>query len=111
MHEATFTAFVTNNDLMQFVKELTCNENTLDLLLVNDPFAIYNVAVITPFCTGDHNAETWHAWFPLDSPDVYTASSFDYKRANYALLSSHLGNINWLQLFMSVSLDNVEGIW
>ena len=67
--------------------------------------------VIPPFCTSDHNAVIWHAWFPLDSTDVCSALSFDIKHANYALLSSHLSYINWPQLFMSVSPDNVEGLW
>ena len=84
MHEATFAAFITNNGLTQLVKEPTRNENILDLLLVDDPFAFYNVAEIPPFCTSDHNAVTWHASFPFDFPDVCTPSSFDFKHAKYA---------------------------
>ena len=79
--------------------------------MVNDPLAIYNVAVIPPFCTSDRNDVTWHAWLPTDSHDVCIASSFDLKHANYDLLSSHLSKIYWPQLFMSVSPDNVEVIW
>ena len=45
------------------------------------------------------------------APDVCTASSFDLKHANYALLSSNASNINRPQLFMAVSPDNFEGIW
>ena len=79
-HEATFAAIVTINGLTQLVKEPTCNENIFDLLFINNPLAIYNVAVISLFYTSDHNTVTW---FPLDSLDVCTASRFYFKYANY----------------------------
>ena len=88
MHEATFATFVTNNGHTQLVKSI------LGLILVKDPLAIYSLAEIPPFCTSDQNAVTWHVWFPIDSPDICIASSFEFKHANYSLLSAQRNNIN-----------------
>ena len=44
MHEATLAIYVINNGLTQFLKEPT-HKNILNLLLISDPLAIYDVTV------------------------------------------------------------------
>ena len=66
--------------------------------MVNDAVAIYDVTVLQPFSTSDQCALSWRTWFSQVT-QVVGDSVYDFKRANYAMLSNYFQNIDWLQLF------------
>ena len=67
-HEACLGSSIVNNGLEQLVTESTRNNNTLDILIVNDPLTTCNVSVVPPFCTSDHKAVTWFSQLPYNVP-------------------------------------------
>lgn len=108
--ESEFANFIIANGLTQLVTQPTRNAHILDLLMVNDPLAVFEVTVQQPFSTSDHNIVTWRTWFPEQKNEA-CVSNFDFKRANYVSLAEHMSNINWLELFSFVAPNNIEGIW
>ena len=105
-----FASFVVNNGFTQLIKQPTHKNKILDLIMVNDAVAIYDVTVLQPFSTSDHCALSWRTWFPQVA-QVVGDSGYDFKRANYAILSNYFQNSDWLQLFTRVPPNDVEGIW
>ena len=77
--------------------------NFLDLQLVSDPLAVYNVSVGSPFSTSDHCVITWNTtWFPLMQSNL-SFMSHDFKRADFKIMIlQFLGSIDWVNLFISV---------
>ena len=54
--EQSFINFIHDFGLCQLICEPTRGRNILDLLLVNDPLIISDVALDVPFCTSDHES-------------------------------------------------------
>ena len=54
MHASAFANFVISNGLIQLIKESMHNQNILDLLIVDEPLAIYDISVLPPFSTNDY---------------------------------------------------------
>ena len=110
VHTSAFANFAISNGLTQLIKT-THNQNILDLLIINDPLAIYDISVLPPFSTSDHFVLTWHIWFPLDlHDDAHNNFSYNFKHANYTNLANLLSNVNWHYLFAQVVFGDVEGI-
>ena len=65
--EACFAKFIINNSITHLVSKPTCINNLVDLLLVNDPLAVFNVQVLQPFSTSNHSSDTWQTWFLCDT--------------------------------------------
>ena len=107
--EACLCSFVTDNGLQQLVHDNTRLNNTLDLLLTSDPFAIANVTVTPPFSTSDYSSITWCAWFPLAQSRL-EAPDHDFRRADFNGMCAYFAGIDWVQLFTCVAPDNVNGI-
>ena len=63
LHAVDFAHFIVQIGLSQLVKELTLASNFLDLLLVSDPLAVYDVSVDSLFSTSDHCVIAWNTWF------------------------------------------------
>jgi len=55
-----FTTFITENYFSPFVFEPTRGSNLLDQISCNDPCAIVNVQVDSPFSSSDHNSITFN---------------------------------------------------
>lgn len=70
---------IVDNGLLQLVNEPTriATATVLDLLIVNDPYFVYNVSVTTPFNTSDHNAISWSCWFPCTALLLTTAAGYN----------------------------------
>ena len=98
------------NGLSQLVKEPTLASNFLDLLLVSNSLAVYNVSVSSPFSTSDHNIIAWNTWFPLIQSNL-SCTSYDFKRADFNMISQSLGSIEWVNLLISVPPNDVNGLW
>ena len=110
LHAVDFAHFIVHNGLSQLVKEPTLASNFIDLLLVSDPLAVYNVSVGSPFSTSDHCVITWNTWCPLMQSNL-SFTSHDFKRADFNMISQFLGSINWVNLFISVPPNDVNGLW
>ena len=110
LHAVDFAHFIVHNGLSQLVKEPTLASNFLDLLLVGDPFAVYNVSVGSPFSTSDHCVITRNTWFPLMQSNL-SFTTHDFKRADFNMISQFLGSIDWVNLFISVPPNDVNGLW
>ena len=110
LHAVDFAHFIVLNGLSQLVKEPTLASNFLDLLLVGDPLAVYNVSVGSPFSTSDHCVIMWNTWFPLMQSNL-NFMSHDFKRADFNMISQFLGSIDWVNLFISVPPNDVNGVW
>ena len=54
--EVLFANYVIESGLTLLVSEPTIGNNILDMLLVNDPQAMFHATVTVPFNTSDHNA-------------------------------------------------------
>ncbi len=108
--EACLVTFIVDNGLLQLITQPTRLNNTLDLLITNDPLAVHNVAVNTPFSTSDHNAIAWQAWFPRTARETATLRR-DFRRADYAALNMHLSGIDWVHLFASAAPNDVNSVW
>ena len=80
--------------------------------MVSDPLAVYNVSVGSPFSTSDHCVITWNTtWFPLMQSNL-SFMSHDFKRADFKIMiSQFLGSIDWVNLFISVPPNDVNGLW
>ena len=111
LHDSMLANFVLNTGLSQLVNLPTRESNILDLLMVSDPLAVFDVDVQQPFSTSDHGVVSWRTWFPGNDPCNAYDKYLDFKHANYAGLAEHLSSVNWLQLFTCIPPNNVEGIW
>ena len=85
--EALFANYVTESGLTQLVSEPTRGNNILDLLLVNDPQAVFYATVTVPFSTSDHNAIQWSNMLPISAHDnnfdnYNNVNMYDFKTAN-----------------------------
>ena len=110
LHTVDFAHFTAHNGLSKLVKEPTLASNFLDLQLVSDPLAVYNVSVGSPFSTSDHCVIMWNTWFPLMQSNL-NFTSHDFKRADFNMISQFLGSIDWVNLFISVPPNDVNGLW
>ena len=108
--EACLSSFVTDNGLQQLVHDNTRLNNTLDLLLTSDPFAIADVTVAPPSSTSDHSSIKWRAWFPITQPRP-EATGHDFRRTDYNGMCAHFTGIDWVQLFTCIAPDEFNGIW
>ena len=90
-HASAFANFDISIGSTQLIKDSTYNQNILDLLVVNDPLAIYEISVLPPFSSSDHCVLTWHTWFPLDlHDDAHDNFCHDFKHANCTNLAISL---------------------
>ena len=60
LYASEFASFVVNNGFTQLIKQPTRTNKIIDLLMVNDAVAIYDVTVLQPFSTSDHCAKIAH---------------------------------------------------
>ena len=110
LHAVDFAHFSVHNGLSQLVKEPTLTSNFLDLLLVSDPLVVYNVSVGSHVNTSDHCVITWNTWFHLMQSNL-SFTSHDFKHADFNMISQFLGSIDWVNLFISVPPNDVNGFW
>ena len=114
--EALFANYVFKSGLTQLLSEPTRDNNILDLLLMNDPQAVFYTAVTEPFSISDHNAIQWSIMLPICAYDgnfdhYNNVNMYDVKRANYDALLHYLGSVNWITLFTRCAPNDVEKIW
>jgi hypothetical protein len=109
-----------NNGFSQLVTEPTRQENTLDLVLCNDPLLISDCRVGVPFGCGSHVSDHCTVVFSMTLPDrfnyndvaslqppfVYTK---DFKHADFVSINHFLNGIDWYG--MLANDHDVNSIW
>jgi Reverse transcriptase (RNA-dependent DNA polymerase)/Endonuclease-reverse transcriptase len=93
-----FFNFANDNGLIQMVSGPTRNINTLDLLLVNDPLIISDLAIDVPFCSSDHESLNFSVLIDI-SPESYAAEpsaiKYSWDNADWDALRNFCFNVDW----------------
>ena len=93
-----------------FVFEPTRGSNLLDQILCNDPCAIFNVQVDSPFSSSDHNSVTFNLLLPTD-PQLNVNNTdfprFDYRNADWNCINAEFCKINWIHQIDQLDCDQV----
>ena len=104
-----FTDFIQRRSLFQYVLSPTRNDNILDLVFCNDHFSIFDLSVMAPFNTSDHNSISFKVLSGSNSLfDTNAVPKFNYKKANWGSIHDSLANVNWFNLFSNLP---VECLW
>lgn len=64
-----------------------------------------------PFGANDSNTTVWHGCIPHEHADSNCQMLYNYRHANDNKLFKYYFNVDWVHLFTTVMLNNVEGIW
>jgi len=97
--------FAINNGFTQLVKYPTRNDNILDIVLVNEPNAVFDVHVDLPFGCSDHSRVDFTVVLELaltsNIPDASTKQSkcYQWGDADYEGIGDFLASYDWDQLF------------
>ena len=92
--------------------EPTRGRNILDLLLVNDPLIISDVALDVPFCTSDHESFVFKIYLhyeSLSSNIVPNVPRFARSKADWFSLSIYCFSFDWRYIFNQCS--NANAVW
>jgi hypothetical protein len=112
--------FVIHNGYVQAVRDATRKNNTLDIVLTNEPLTLCDVCVASPVGSSDHCqinfvvaiAPTIAAQHSIEGNDCRQQQwqlSYDWREADFTSMSYYLNSIDWLQL-LSVSLT-ADSLW
>lgn len=104
-----FVEFVNRSALSQHVSEPTRNQNILDLVLSNDPFAVTECVVREPFSTSDHNIVSFSLYFCSIMYDANDTTWFDYSRADWDSFNAYISETNWQSVYSNC--QDSEQVW
>ena len=105
-----FTTFIAENYFSPFVFEPTRGSNLLDQILCNDPCAIFNVQVDSPFSSSDHNSITFNLLLPIDPQSNVNNTDFprfDYRNADWNCINAEFCKIDWIRQIDQLDCDQV----
>ena len=89
--------------------------NTLDLILVNDPFVVFGLELCCPFSTSDHASLEFSIMTPSEPNKVVDSANHcipvrsafpDWKRADFVGLAADLADIDWESLHYTALTPN-----
>ena len=114
----SFLNCVIDNGLSQIVCCNTRNENILDLVLCNAFDNIPVADIVPPLVSSDHGCVKFdtelkciknsiNTMIPTYT-DINILTNYNYKKANFTILSNYLTSIDWIALF---SQKNVNDMW
>ena len=103
-----FLDVMTENGFTQYVDSPTRGDNVLDLVFVNDDFAVTDVNVIPPFSTSDHNSVSFNLTFLSPSPYSPICNNYKFTNENLKLICDDLELANWADMFET---DDLECVW
>ena len=96
------------NGFTQYVNSPTRGDHVLDLVFVNDDFAVSGVEVGPPFSTSDHNSISFNlVYLPPASP-MSALPKYKFDKDNLKLICDDLKFINWFTIF---DTDDLEKVW
>ena len=93
--------FSISQSFSQVVETATRGNNLLDVVLSNEPLAIYNANVLQPFSSSDHCQVEFsvlcdNACVAPDQ-DSYV-KRYDWRKANYGAMADYISSVNWFEL-------------
>jgi len=98
-----FKQFVSRESLVQLVNEPTryntysSTANTLDLVMSNDTFAVFDLVISAPFANSDHCSLEFKLALNNSSEPVID-SKYDFRNADWDEITSSLSVMNWNDL-------------
>jgi len=106
--------FAVFNGLNQCTPEPTRSGNLLDLVFINDPLVVSDIAVTSPFSTSDHNSVEVNFLYTkgtlaTSSKDVKETKRFKWELGDYDSMRSYLSQYNWNDLFTYCL--TVDSLW
>jgi len=105
-----FVEFVNKSALCQHVLQSTRNQNILDLVFSNDPFAVTECVVREPFSTSDHNIVAFSLYFcSVIYAGADDTSWFDYSRADWDSLNAYISETDWQSVYSNC--QDSEQVW
>lgn len=102
--ENIFIEFFTQLHLSQFITVPTRGTNILDLLFSNEKDLVFDISVISPFSSSDHNAISFSINCSFPKPKIYYSRNF--KLANYSAINNYLVCYPWDHILSSST--NIE---
>jgi hypothetical protein len=94
-----FYDFANDHGLTQLVSESTRGDNTLDLVLCNDPLLISDVETSPPFGSSDHDSITFRICDLNACAPTTSVTIRSWKKADWQLLAGHYFNLDWRYIF------------
>jgi len=104
-----FIEFVNKSALFQHVIQSTRLDNTLDLVLSNDPFAILNCNVFEPFSSSDHNIVNFDLYYCSLVNANHDIEFYDYAKADWESFNEFIYDYDWKTVFNSCT--DCEELW
>ena len=93
----------------QFVLSPTRDNNVLDLILSNDCNCVFNVNVVEPFSSSDHNSVEFHVLSSHVSNSLPQSQSrlfyHNFNRADWDGMHNFLANVNFNNVFGNDSIE------
>ena len=102
-----FLEFVRQQSLLQCVHEPTRADNILDLVLTDDPFAIFDLHVLPPFSTSDHNSIVFKIRANMELYNTSRMPHHIFKLADWDAIFTDLNSVDWSSLFNNA----IETCW
>ena len=79
----------------------------LDLVFVNDDFAVSGVVVGPPFSTSDHNSVSFRLVYLVSSALKSSQSRYRFDAENLKLICDDLSFVDWSSIFYTTDLETV----
>ena len=102
--------FISQNGFSQLMLSPIHGDNIINLIIASGKHSLFNVDLQPPFSTSDHAAITWQTQPPSVTPESNKATH-NFARADYDSLEQYFNGINWLDLFLPVPPNDVNGLW
>ena len=103
-----FLDVMIENGFTQYVNSPTRGDNILDLVFVNDDFAVTDVNVIPPFSTSDHNSISFNIIYLSPSPHSPICNKYKFTNDSLKLICDDLKMADWSAMFET---DDLECVW
>ena len=84
--------------------------NILDLVFVNDQYALFDLEVIEPFCTSDHSSVVFKLVYDKSVGTMYNQTKqvrYNFSKANWSLIVESTAAVDWDFLFSGVNYDSI----
>ena len=100
-----FLDIMTETGFIQYIKSPTRDNNILDLVFVNDVFAVSSLTVDVPFSTSDHNSINFNIVFLSQISIVSGIPKYRFNDENLKLISDDLCLADWASVFNTGDLE------
>ena len=96
--------------LIQYVREPTRGQNTLDLVMSKEGITIENVETCMPLGSSDHDVVKFDLKTEVEE-EIWKYEYYDYRNGNYKELAKYMKEQNWEELFMNKDANEMWEIF